>query len=336
MTAHALSITNLHKRFAESSVLSGLNMQVPAGQLVSLLGSSGAGKSTLLRIIAGLEKADEGQVTYTGRPLTPGQVGFVFQQPVLYPHLTVEQNILFASRLKKAAPIDKEHFTSLVDSLGLGQHLTKKPAQLSGGQAQRAGIARALVRKAPVVLFDEPLSSVDEATSASIRADLQTLHRQLGFTGIYVTHHQNEALQMGQQVGVLLAGRLAQLTSPAQLLAAPASLEVARLVFPLYNELEGELAGRRVTAGISAFGFTAANKEQIGALPVLAQSCEAHTAGWKVEGELTASATVASSHGSLTLPARTPLTAVLSVSATVDVGQAIYLNADPAALHTFP
>lgn len=334
MNKPGLHLAGISKNYDGTIVLGGLDLSLPTGQMLALLGASGAGKSTLLRLIAGLEEPDAGVISFGGRAIEPGQTALVFQKPVLYPHLSIEENILFAFRLKKSAPLDREHYSSLVQTLGLGDHLKKKPAQLSGGQAQRAGIARALVRLTPVVLFDEPLSSVDETSSASIRSDVQLLHTQLGFTGIYVTHDQNEALQMGQRVAVLSGGRLAQVGTPEQLLASPASAEVAHLVFPLYNSFDAQLAGRAVRAGLNAFAFSPGN--QLGSLTAVVRSSWQHTAGLRVEIEVIHDALITTEAGELTIPKGTVLAALLTGRRHVETGHRLNGEIDPAGLHIFP
>lgn len=335
MTPATLHIDTLTKNFGPVAVLKDLSLTIPVGQLTALMGASGSGKSTLLRIIAGLEHADAGTIHYSGAPIGTGQVGFIFQEPVLYPHLSVKDNILFAYRFAKAPTPDQEHFTSLINTLGLGEHLHKKPAQLSGGQAQRAGIARALVRKTPLVLFDEPLSNVDTHLSEAIRADILTLHRQLGFTGLYVTHTPDEALQMGQEIAVLDQGQVVQVGPARQLLQRPVSLQIARLLNPLYNELPAELAGKRVTAGVSAYGFSPRYQAGENSLTVIPRSTWGHTSGTRLEAVLPRGTELKTPRGPLHLPAGTVITAVLPGVTYVELGKTMHWDVNMDSVHYF-
>jgi iron(III) transport system ATP-binding protein len=241
-----LVVTGLHKAFGDHPVLTGLDLQVPAGSLTAILGPSGSGKTTLLRVLAGFERADAGTVAIGGSVvdgpdvhLAPERrrIGYVPQEGSLFPHLTVAANIGFGlpARHRKGPAI-----AELLDAVGLAGLGKRYPHQLSGGQQQRVALARALAIRPKIVLLDEPFASLDAHLRASVRADVQGLLAETGITGILVTHDQDEALSMADRVAVLRDGRIAQCDAPQDLYDRPADADIARFIGDA-NLIEGVL-----------------------------------------------------------------------------------------------
>ena len=236
----ALNCCNLSKSLGGKPVLTDLNLSISAGEIVSLLGSSGSGKSTLLRLIAGLIDPDGGALSIHGRdvwsasrrvPAEARQVGMVFQDYALWPHMTVEGNVKFG--LKQRGLKLHEVEARVARALALTQMSpfgSGYPAELSGGQQQRVAIARCLAAKPALILFDEPLSNLDEALREDLRIEITALVRQEGLTAIYVTHDQGEALAVSDRVAVMSAGSIAQYDRPDRIYEAPANAFVARFL----------------------------------------------------------------------------------------------------------
>jgi iron(III) transport system ATP-binding protein len=231
-----LVVTGLHKAFGDHPVLTGVDLEVPAGELTAILGPSGSGKTTLLRVLAGFERADAGTVSIGG-VLVDGpdayvaperrQIGYVPQEGSLFPHLTVAANIGFGLPAReRRGPVIAE----LLDSVGLAGLGRRYPHQLSGGQQQRVALARALAIRPKIVLLDEPFASLDAHLRASVRADVQRLLAEAGITGILVTHDQDEALSTADRVAVLRDGRIAQCAAPQDLYDRPADADIARFI----------------------------------------------------------------------------------------------------------
>jgi iron(III) transport system ATP-binding protein len=228
-----LAVDGLRKAFGAATVLDGAWLRVPAGRVVAVLGPSGCGKTTLLRCIAGLERPDAGEVRLDGRALcAPGvfvpperrRIGMVFQDGALFPHLTVAGNVGYGLSRAERRDGRVEQALDLVDLAGFGG---RTPASLSGGQAQRVALARALVTRPSVLLLDEPFSNLDTVLRVQIRGEVQRLLADLGVTSVFVTHDQEEAFVIGDEVAVMLAGRVVQQAAPAELYRAPASRAVA-------------------------------------------------------------------------------------------------------------
>jgi multiple sugar transport system ATP-binding protein len=242
-------IESVKKRFGEVEVLRGVSISIPDGSFTVLVGPSGCGKSTLLRMIAGLERIDEGELRIGERVvnhLPPKQrdIAMVFQNYALYPHMTVRANMAFSLMVAKTprARID-ERVMQAARILGLEAMLERFPRQLSGGQRQRVAMGRAIVRDPQVFLFDEPLSNLDAKLRVAMRTEIKELHQRLRTTSIYVTHDQVEAMTMADQIVVMHDGRIEQIGAPLDLYDRPANRFVAGFIgSPAMNFLEGTLA----------------------------------------------------------------------------------------------
>ena len=243
----SVTLLGLTKRFASGTpALQDLTLEVSDGEFLVLLGPSGCGKTTALRCIAGLEEPTAGEIRIGPRDVThlpPGarDVAMVFQNYALYPHLTVRENIALPLEMRRTPEAEVvRRVRQAADRLGLGDLLDRRPAELSGGQRQRVALGRAIVRQPRVFLFDEPLSNLDARLRVEMRAELLTLHRDLGATMIFVTHDQIEAMTMGQRIAVLHEGRLRQVGAPADVYRSPAVAFVAAFVgSPGMNILAG-------------------------------------------------------------------------------------------------
>jgi sulfate transport system ATP-binding protein len=236
----AISILDIRKTFARYPALDGVSLEVEPGELLALLGPSGSGKTTLLRTIAGLEFPDSGQVLFDGQDVTYAgaaarRVGFVFQQYALFKHMTVARNVAFGLTVRKAkdrppkAEIDRRvaELLKLVELGDLGQ---RYPSQLSGGQRQRVALARALALDPSVLLLDEPFGALDAAVRKSLRRELRRIHDATGVTTVFVTHDQEEALELADRVAILNLGRIEQVGRPDAVADRPASAFVAGFV----------------------------------------------------------------------------------------------------------
>ena len=254
-------LEGLKKRFrprngSPVAAVDDVSIEVKAGELVVLLGPSGSGKTTLLRCIAGLERPDEGEIRIGNRVVYSSQrrvwvpperreVSMVFQSYALWPHMTVYQNVAYPLRIRRRGDPRVREALAMVGCAELEQ---RHPAQLSGGQQQRVAVARAIVAAdTQIILFDEPLSSVDARVREELREELASLHHRLKFTAIYVTHDQAEASAIGDQVAILRNGKVIQLAPPRDLYRSPTSVYAARFTGAA-NELAGAVR-EKVDAG---------------------------------------------------------------------------------------
>lgn len=232
-------VDNVSKQFGDFHAVDQVSVEIKTGSLVALLGPSGSGKSTLLRLIAGLEKPDSGRIFLTGRDATYESVqqrgiGFVFQHYALFKHLTVRQNIGFGLEIAKQpkARIQKR-VGELLELIQLNSLGDRYPSQLSGGQRQRVALARALALEPQVLLLDEPFGALDAKVRKDLRAWLRHLHDTVHVTTVFVTHDQEEAMEVSDEIVVMNHGRVEQIGSPAELYDNPASPFVMSFIGPV-------------------------------------------------------------------------------------------------------
>lgn len=229
-------IRNLNKRFGSFQAVDNVSFAIPGGQLVALLGPSGSGKSTILRAIAGLESPDSGTIELVGEEATnlPTQqrgIGFVFQHYALFRHMTVRQNIAFGLEIQKVAKAEiRERVDELLELVQMKNFAERYPLQLSGGQRQRVALARALAPKPRVLLLDEPFGALDAKVRDELRDWLRRLHDESHVTSLFVTHDQQEAFEVCDQVVILNRGRVEQMGPPQDLYERPASAFVTEFL----------------------------------------------------------------------------------------------------------
>ena len=229
----AASVRAVSKKFGAATVLENINFDVYDGEVIVLLGASGSGKTTILRILAGLETADSGKIILHGKDVTdlPSRergVGVIFQSYALFPRMRVEQNIAYGLKIRRKPKNEiKETVNRLIELVRLEEHRKKFPAQLSGGQQQRVAIARALAYEPEILLFDEPFSALDAQIRTRLRREIRQLLKKINVPSIFITHDQEEALELGDRVAVLNHGRLEQIGTPFEVYNQPATEFVA-------------------------------------------------------------------------------------------------------------
>lgn len=260
-------VRRLSKRYGTFQAVNDVSFEVPEGQLVALLGPSGSGKSTILRIIAGLETAETGTVELTGEdatavPIQRRGVGFVFQHYALFRHMTVRENIAFGLKVRKLPRAEiRARVDELLDLVQLSGYASRYPSQLSGGQRQRVALARALAPQPKVLLLDEPFGALDAKVRDELRTWLRRLHDEVHVTSLFVTHDQQEAFEVSDQVVVLNRGRIEQMGPPQVLYEKPATPFVTEflgsvnvLSVPEAHAEYGWLPGHSASAGFDRGG----------------------------------------------------------------------------------
>lgn len=250
----AISVRGLSKSFGPQGVLAGVSFDIAEGEMLVVLGPSGSGKTTLLRIIAGLEQCDSGDVYLKGRRSTnlPPQgrkLGVVFQEQALFQRMTVEQNIAFGLKLRRTPVAQVRRVVEEMLSLtALGDHRRKLPSQLSGGQRQRVAVARALAFNPDALLFDEPFSALDAVTRTELRREVRSMLRGMNIPALFITHDQEEALELADRIAVLNQGRIEQLDTPFEIYNHPRNEFVATFLGAA-NVLLGRVKEGRIVVG---------------------------------------------------------------------------------------
>ena len=252
-TRHGVAVVfeDMHRWYGPVHALDGLSIDIAPGELIALLGPSGCGKTTALRALGGLDEVDQGRILVDGRDMTnvptnKRNMGIVFQAYSLFPNMTARDNVAYGLRLRgvDTAKRNKKAEETL-DLVGLGVQANRYPHQMSGGQQQRVALARALAIEPKVLLLDEPLSALDARVRRQLREEIRRIQIMVGITTLFVTHDQEEALAMGDRVGVMSAGHLEQIAAPAELYDRPRTRFVAEFV-GLTNRVAGDADGRTV------------------------------------------------------------------------------------------
>lgn len=250
----ATRVTGISKHFGKVGVLENINFDVSEGEILVLLGASGSGKTTILRIIAGLEQPYTGKVILHGKDVTdlPARergVGVIFQAYALFPKMTVEKNISYGLKIRKKKRKEvRETVNRLLSLVQLEEHRKKYPSQLSGGQQQRVAIARTLAYNPEVLLFDEPFGALDAQTRVHLRREIKALLKKVNVPSIFITHDQEEALELGDRIAVINVGRIEQIGTPSEVYNHPATEYVATFLGAA-NVLPGIVRGDKVEIG---------------------------------------------------------------------------------------
>jgi putative spermidine/putrescine transport system ATP-binding protein len=332
-----ITLSRCAKTFRGTRVLEPLDLSIGAGETLVLLGPSGCGKTTTLRLIAGLETPDAaGRVLFgnddvTALPIERRKVGMVFQNYALFPNLTVRGNIGYGLKIQKVpADAARERVAELLAMMRLEAHADKPIDQLSGGQRQRVALARALAPRPRVLLLDEPLTALDARLRDALRGEMNTLLRELGVTTVYVTHDQAEAMELGDRVVVMSAGRIEQIGTPREIYYQPASRAVAQFVGTL-NRLAGQWRDGMLCTTGGAVPATAAGASELFFRPEdasLTDPAASHLRG------VIEQATFLGERTRLTIGGAAPDALIVDVAGRVELarGTAVGLSIAPEAL----
>lgn len=261
----AASVVGISKRFGKTGVLEDIDFHVSEGETLVLLGASGSGKTTILRIIAGLEQPNTGKVILHGKDVTdlPARergVGVIFQSYALFPKMNVERNIGYGLKIRHRRRKEiRETVQNLLELVQLEEHRKKYPSQLSGGQQQRVAIARTLAYKPEVLLFDEPFGALDAQTRVHLRREIKALLRKVNVPAIFITHDQEEALELGDRIAVVNLGHIEQIGTPYEVYSNPATEYVATFLGAA-NILPGVIRGGKIEVGSAVIPLTEAHK----------------------------------------------------------------------------
>ena len=267
----SIEINQINKAFGRTRVLNDISLDISSGQMVALLGPSGSGKTTLLRIIAGLEHQNSGRILFNGKDVSrvharDRQVGFVFQHYALFRHMTVFDNIAFGltvlpRRERPSTAEIKQRVTRLLEMVQLAHLANRYPAQLSGGQRQRVALARALAVEPQILLLDEPFGALDAQVRKELRRWLRQLHEELKFTSVFVTHDQEEAMEVADSVVVMSQGNIEQVGAPDEVWRDPATRFVLEFLGEV-NRFDGEVHGSQFHVGAHHWplGYTPAHQ----------------------------------------------------------------------------
>ncbi len=270
----SIQIEKIGKYFGRTAVLRDISLDIPSGEMVALLGPSGSGKTTLLRIIAGLEQQSQGELKFHGRDVTrthakDRKVGFVFQHYALFRHMSVFDNVAFGltvlpRRERPTSAVIHQKVMKLLEMVQLAHLADRFPAQLSGGQKQRVALARALAVEPQILLLDEPFGALDAQVRMELRRWLRQLHSELKFTSVFVTHDQEEAMEVADTIVVMSQGQIEQVGTPEAIWHAPESRFVLEFMGQI-NHLKGSIKGSQLLIGGHSFplGHTAVQQGDV-------------------------------------------------------------------------